>query len=60
LEKWIATVNEELLAMLEEQMLELAEYLTRSSIRFVFNPECLGLSSLMTIKYFLSEFSLDF
>jgi hypothetical protein len=60
LEKWIATVNEDLLVCLEEQMLELAEYLSRSSIRFTFDPECLGLSSSMTIKYFLSEFSLDF
>jgi hypothetical protein len=60
LEKWIATVNEDLLGLLEEQMIELADYLSRSSIRFAFDPECLGLSSAMTIKYFLTEFSLDF
>jgi hypothetical protein len=53
-------VNEELLAALEEQMLELAEYLTRSSLKFDFNPDYLGLSGSMTIKYFLNEFSLDF
>jgi hypothetical protein len=41
-------------------MLELAEYLSRSSIRFAFEPDCLGLSSELTIKYFLKEFSLDF
>lgn len=47
-------VDEGLLVTLEEQMLELAEYLTRSSIKFDFNPNCLGLSKDMTIKYFLN------
>lgn len=41
-------------------MVELAENLTRSSIKFVFDPECLGLSKDMTVKYFLKEFNLDF
>lgn len=60
LEKWIVTVNEDLLDSLEEQMVELAESLTRSSIKFAFDPECLGLSKDMTVKYFLKEFNLDF
>jgi hypothetical protein len=37
-EKWIVTVNEDLLDSLEEQMVELAESLTRSSIKFAFDP----------------------
>jgi hypothetical protein len=60
LEKWIVTVNEDLLDSLEEQMLELAESLARSSIKFSFDPNCLGLSKDMTVKYFLKEFNLDF
>ena len=47
-------VDEELFGTLEEQMIELAEYLTRSSIKFKFNPNCLGLSKDMSIKYFLN------
>ncbi len=40
-------------------MLELAEYLSRSSIKFVFDPESIGLSENMSIKYFISEFVVD-
>jgi hypothetical protein len=40
-------------------MLELAEYLCRSSIKFSFDPDSIGLSENMTIKYFLNEFSID-
>jgi hypothetical protein len=41
-------------------MTALAESLTRSSIKFTFDPQCLGLSKDMTVKYFLKEFNLDF
>lgn len=45
---------------LQLQMLDLAEYLARSSIKFSFDPSCIGLSKEMNVKYFLNEFSLDF
>jgi hypothetical protein len=48
------------LEALEEQMLELAEHLTRIGIKFAFNPEYLGLSKEMSVKYFLNEFTIDF
>lgn len=59
LEKWVVAVNEDLINSLEEQLYELVEYLTRSSIKFDFDPDNIGLSKDMTIKYFLNEFSID-
>lgn len=41
-------------------MVDLAEDLTRMGIKYTFNPDCLGLSKDMTIKYFLNEFTIDF
>lgn len=40
-------------------MLSLANYLTQNGIRFVFDPDCLGLSKDIRVKYFLNEFSVD-
>lgn len=54
LEKWLLDINEDLIHTLQEQMLDLAEYLCRSSIRFTFDPESIGLSENMNIKYFLN------
>ncbi len=59
LERWLVAVNGELLGELEQQLVELAEFLTRSSIAFTFRPEAVGLSRDLTIKYFLSEFAVD-
>ena len=39
--------------------MELVDFLTRSSITFEFDPESVGLTSDMTAKYFLKEFSVD-
>jgi len=39
--------------------MELADFLSRSSIAFVFDPESVGLSPDLTVKYFLKEFSVD-
>lgn len=60
LEGWIVTVNEELLVGLEEQMVLLAEHLTRMGIKYAFDPDCLGLCKDMRVKYFLNEFTIDF
>lgn len=59
LEKWLLDVNEELVGVLEEQLVEVAEYLTRCSLKFDFDPACVGLSKEMTVKYFLNEFTVD-
>ena len=59
LEGWIVTVNEELLVGLEEQMVQLAEHLTRMGIKYAFDPDCLGLCKDMRVKYFLNEFTID-
>lgn len=59
LEKWVVDINEDLIESLQEQMLELADYLCRSSIKFSFDPDCLGLSENMTVKYFLNQFAVD-
>ena len=52
-------MDEELVFTLEEQLLELAEFLSRSSIRFSFDPNAIGLTQNMHIKYFLKEFTVD-
>jgi len=59
LEKWLLEVNEEAVETLEKQLLDVVEYLNRSSFKFEFDPSSVGLSSDMTIKYFLNEFSID-
>ena len=40
-------------------MLELAEYLCRSSLRFKFDGELIGLDHEMKVKYMMEEFSVD-
>jgi len=40
-------------------MLNLANYLASNGITFTFDPECLGLSKDIKIKYFLDKFSID-
>lgn len=54
LEKWVVDINEDLVDVLQEQMLELADYLSRSTIKFSFDPHSIGLSENMTVKYFLN------
>jgi hypothetical protein len=39
--------------------MEVAEYLTRCSLKFEFDPACVGLTKEMTVKYFLNEFTVD-
>lgn len=52
-------MNEELLVDLQHQLLSLAEYLSRLSIRFQFDPAAVGLSHELEVKYFLTEFCID-
>lgn len=59
LEPWLLAVNENLAIELEEQLIELAEVLTRANFSFKFDPKCLGLSMDMNAKYFLKEFTID-
>lgn len=40
-------------------MLEVATYLTQHSIKFRFDPKCIGLSKSIKVKYFLHEFMVD-
>lgn len=41
------------------ELIEMAEHLTRASIKFQFDPLSLGLSQELSAKYFLNEFSID-
>ena len=41
------------------QLVELAQHLSRASIKFQFDPMAVGLTQDMTIKYFLNQFQLD-
>ena len=40
-------------------MMSLARYLTKQDIKFRFDPDCLGLSKDIKVKYFLTEFMID-
>ena len=40
-------------------MLSLANYLTQKNVKFRFDPNNLGLSKEIKVKYFLNEFVLD-
>jgi hypothetical protein len=40
-------------------MLNLASYLTQNGIKFKFDPNNIGLSKEIKLKYFLNEFSID-
>lgn len=40
--------------------MNLASYLAKNGVKFAFNPQCVGLSRDIKIKYFLAEFSIDY
>jgi hypothetical protein len=58
-EKWVHDLGEDFVDDLEFQLLSLANSLTQQSIKFRFDPRCLGLDSELKIKYFLNEFMID-
>ena len=59
LEKWLLDLGDDVLEQLEFEVLSLANYLTQNGIKFAFNPQNLGLSKDIHVKYFLNEFSID-
>lgn len=52
-------LGEDILDELQEQMIALTRYLTKHNIKFHFDPDCLGLSKDIKVKYFLQEFMVD-
>lgn len=59
LEKWILDLGDDILDELQAQMMTLTRYLVKNDIKFHFDPDCLGLSKDIKVKYFLTEFMVD-
>ena len=57
--QWVIDMGDELVKELQFELLALANYLTNNGIRFAFEPQCVGLSKDIKIKYFLTEFAID-
>lgn len=43
-EKWVLSINEEIVLALKKEMLELAEFLCKANLKFRFDPEVFGLN----------------
>ncbi len=52
-------IGDDIIEELEFEMLALANYLTQHNIKFRFDPNCIGLSKSIRVKYFLHEFMID-
>lgn len=58
--KWLLDMGEELLKELQLELMNLASFLAKRGVKFVFDPKCVGLSQDIKVKYFLAEFAMDY
>lgn len=58
--KWILDMGDDLVKELQLELMNLASFLSKNGVKFIFDPKCVGLSQDIKIKYFLNEFAMDY